>query len=1077
MNLSISVFNLSGWRFFISEQIRKHWRDILIIFLLAFVGGLASYLGSRLIDPVIFDIQQTDNVWFEADISRVFANMTDLESDHYRTKVHPLFSLIAFPPVYGLEKVFGIDSLMAVSIVIAAVASLWISALFIILRLIGCRRFDATLFTLLGATSAAAVFWFIVPETYSFGSLSMLLALGFVVLTQERQFSSLWFVAVSALTLSMTLTNWMVGILVTIVNHHWKQSLQITVNAFCLVTLLWGLQKYIFHSAVFFIGDLEEKAYTDVIKTFGSYLEVVKSFVSHTMIMPALEVIDKFNRPDWPIMLTQSSSPGSGSFWGAVSVGLWTALLGLGLWALFAIKPHPKLRLVLGLTLLGQLLLHLVYGDETFLYSLHFVPLLVVLAALITLTRARPLGLILAGGLVISAGINNGLQLNHVTEFFLNHGTPRHLVQAQMRVRPSDPWPRATEHVVLSTPGSREVDKAYHEIGGSFSPSVGSFGVSIWIVDHEGHLKATSDNIPLDEICQQLVYVDGQKIPGILTETNYYQASWSATGPGRWQLALKTSANANTKPVLVIRSVGPAGGEIQSLDWNGRRLLINNRWSVTFNPGLAEVYLGEEGVQGWMSEHSALTQWKGKNGWGYARLELGDGNDWNLTIEDSVSQPKVELSVAKTKSALELDLPDEQFADSLNAQVSHLMMGLVGQQTRPGEPTNYPLPWQRDGAYELVALARAGQLEVAKELSIYFAENDFFGGFGPEADAPGLSIWALNEVAKELNDPEYDQWLWPHVRRKAEFILDMLATDQPIHQPVTAPIVPTMRENKYSEVSLVAEPTRDGLIVGRMDHHRPLLFVNAVSYRGLLDAASSAERVNQSADARRWRAEAAKLQRAWEKAFKPPELDNPRTYISALWPTWVAAFHQDLLLQGLRERWTKLRDSQGTFRETPLWTYFDIAEAHQWLFLDEPERVWTTLRWFLEHQASPGLYTWWEGAGEENTSGLWERVRGWVNPPYVTPHYWTASEMLLLQLDMLAYIEIKASKPTLVIGAGIPVQWLDQPMKVNGLSTLGVQVNWIWDGKKMQVQVRGSRIKVRLGSAFPANTPLQVEYL
>lgn len=1071
---SISRFNFYPFNFSVSDRIRKYWRDIAIVLALAIVGGLASYVGAQLINSVILD-EPTINVWFEADLPRVFANLTSRESNHYRTNVHPLFSLIAFPPVYIL-KTLGLDAIASVRIVIATVASLWISTLFTLLRLMSCRRFDATLFTILGGTSAAAMFWFVVPETYSFGSLTILLALAFVVLTQNYQFSSLWYGVVSAITLSMTVTNWMVGLLATIVNHRWKQSLQISANALCLVTVLWGIQKFIFPSALFFIGDREEKKY--ILKPeSGGPLQVVKSFISHTMVMPAIELFDNTKRPDWPRMLTQASHPGSGSFWGAVAVGLWIALIGLGLWALFSVKQHSKLRIVLGLTLLGQLLLHAVYGDETFLYSLHFAPLLVVLAALSTLTRTRRLGLILAGMLLLSAGINNGLQFNQATMYFSDRGTPRHQVQAQMYLRPSDPWPRSRGHVVLAKPGTREEDKAYHEPGGSFSPSVGSFGVSIWIVDRQGNLKTTSDTIPLDRIRQQFVDADKQDIPGILTETSDYRALWSAVEPQRWQLTFQPIADRDTKPTIAIRSVGPAGGEIRSLDWDGERLLINDRWSVKLDRSPTAVYLGEESSPNWMSERSATSHWESKTGWGYARIELGDRKDWTLTLEDFVAKPKVELRIANIKPAIDLDLPDRQFTDSLNAQVAHLMMGLVGTQTRPGEPTNYPLSWQRDGAYQVVALARSGQIEVAKQLSTYFAENDFFGGFGPEADAPGLSIWALEEVAQQLNDSKYDRWLWPHVRRKAEFILKMLTTDRPIYEAAIPPILPSMMEKTHSEVSLVADPAQDGLIVGRMDHHRPLLFVNAVSYRGLLDAASLADRVDRPADARRWRAQAAQLQQAWENAFIPPESDNDRTYISSLWPTWVATSKKDALLQGLKQRWTQQRDRQGAFLTTPLWTYFDIAEAHQWLFLGQSNPVWTTLQWFWNHQASPGLYTWWEGAGEENTSGRWEQVRGWIDPPHVTPHYWTASEMLLLQLDMLAYLDRSDSEPTLVLGAGIPEQWRDRPMKVKGLSIQGKPVSWYWDGQKMQVEIRGSKINVKLGSVFPSNTPVNIKYI
>jgi hypothetical protein len=632
MRFSKFGFNLQSRLSSIYCQARQHWRDLLLLVVIAGIGGFLSYQGARLIDPLIFYI---DDVWFESDMPRVFSNMLFWGADHSRTQVHPLFSLVAFPPVYVLRTALGIAPFAAIRIVIATVASLWMGALFVLLRLVGCRRFDATLFSLLAASSAAAMFWFVVPETYSFGSLSLLLALDFVALTQYRKFSSWWYVAVSALTLSFTTTNWMAGILATIVNHPWKRSLQITVKTFCLVSLLWAVQKVIFPSAKFFLGIRQEKQF--ILKPeSGGALQVFKNFVSHTMVMPTINVIEKFT-PTEKVLSIQSSAPGSGSFWGILAVVLWPVLLGLGLWGLFSIRQHSQLRSVLALTLLGQLALHTLYGDETFLYSLHFAPLLVVLAALSTLTLARPLALVLAGILVLSAGINNGLQLNQAVQFLQNHTPLRHLVQTQMQLRPTDPWSRGTGQVVLAVPDRREVDKAYHEPGGSFSPVAGSFGVSLWLTDAKGNLKTTSDDIPLGEIHQQFIQSDGQNVPGILTKTKYYQSLWSARGAGRWMLKLDTQPNENTKPLIVIRSVGPSDGRIRSLDWNGERLLINNRWFVTLTPAPTAVHLGEEGPKGWMTERSTITNWQGENGWGYTRFELGDRRDWKVVIRDSFS--------------------------------------------------------------------------------------------------------------------------------------------------------------------------------------------------------------------------------------------------------------------------------------------------------------------------------------------------------------------------------------------------------------------------------------------------------
>jgi hypothetical protein len=171
------------------------------------------------------------------------------------------------------------------------------------------------------------------------------------------------------------------------------------------------------------------------------------------------------------------------------------------------------------------------------------------------------------------------------------------------------------------------------------------------------------------------------------------------------------------------------------------------------------------------------------------------------------------------------------------------------------------------------------------------------------------------------------------------------------------------------------------------------------------------------------------------------------------------------------------RDTEAGFRRNPLWTYFEIAEAHAWLLAGRPDRAWATLHWFWDHQASPGLYTWWEGDKEVDQFGRWEEVRGWVNAPHVTPHYWAAAEMLLLQLDMLVYVDQGENEPVVIVGAGIPPAWLARPMIVQGARTSVATVDWTWSGREMTVTVRGCRCQVRLGPAFAPDTPLRVVHL
>ena len=391
----------------------------------------------------------------------------------------------------------------------------------------------------------------------------------------------------------------------------------------------------------------------------------------------------------------------------------------------------------------------------------------------------------------------------------------REIVRRAAAQRPDDPWPRGLAHVVLAIPGSQQPEKSYHEPGGSFSPAVGSFGVSIWVKSAAGELKTTSDTLPMQQIQQRFSWPNPHGVPAIVTTTPYYQATWSCAAAGTTMLELERRGQGAERLELAVRSVGPAGGPIEKITWDESQIRINDRWTLRVEPAAAAVSVGHEGDPGWKSHRLSARQWSGNDGWGFARIELAGQTAVRLTLRDSAPCQANPLVYPAVRSTLELDLPDRRFVDCLNAQVAHLMMGLLDRRTPPGEPTNYPLAWQRDGVAVVAGLARAGQLDVAKELARYFAENDFFGGFGAEGDAPGQGLRVLEDVAGRAHDPAFDRWLWPHIQRKAAIIARMASTDKPLRAAYSGPIVPAHRQR--NDLDLVCEPARGGRIMGRMD--------------------------------------------------------------------------------------------------------------------------------------------------------------------------------------------------------------------------------------------------------------------
>ena len=410
--------------------------DLLVAVTLAALAGVACFWGAAQLPASL--LARPIDVWFDSDAPGVYDSMVSIANDPQRTEVHPIFWLLTFPPCLLLQKL-GLGPLPAARGVMALCAFLWTGLLFALFRLLGLRRPDAALFSVLAAVSAGAMFWFTVPETYPWASLGIVLALAMTAWAHHdpRARSEAWFAALSAATLAITITNWMIGILAALTHFRFWRAVQISVNALVAVVLLWTVQKFLLPASKFFLQVGGEGTYLFHPDRIGP-LNILGSFFFHTVVMPAtrplpIQMPYTAGGPPAPALalITQPSLPGSGGLWGAVACLLWVGLLALGVWALFTLTEYPRLRLTVGLALLGQLGLHLLYGKETFLYAPHVLPLLIAVAALGARTRARPAVLALATGRIMFAGINNVQQFGRVADF------------VRYRSRIADPAPAA----------------------------------------------------------------------------------------------------------------------------------------------------------------------------------------------------------------------------------------------------------------------------------------------------------------------------------------------------------------------------------------------------------------------------------------------------------------------------------------------------------------------------------------------------------------------------------------------------------------------------------------------------------
>jgi hypothetical protein len=1031
--------------------------------LLAAGAFATSWYHSGQLHPVIYADAHAKNILFDADPGRVIESMSHRESAFQRfSATHPLFSLLTYPAVFAIKRLLGMPPLPAVRVVIALIAGRWAITLFAVLLLLGLRVADAGLFTLLGLGSAAGLFWLAIPETYSLGSISILTAIGVAAIVARRPGESgdSWLLGASAFSLSVTVTNWMAGLSATAASRRWSQTIQISLTALALVTLGWGVERQLFPASRFFLDPMPMDRFI-VAPEAGGPLDILTAFFVNAVVMPAIQVAPGASTYWYlPVLTAQHSAPGSASGFGLAAVVAWLLLLMLGAGTVVRDGRPRGMRLALLLTLAGQAALHLVFGTETFLYSLNFAPLLILVAALAAQGRTRKPTLALALVAVICGSINNVQLFRRAAAFTATRATEAYWTDQARASRPTDPFPRSQGHVILSLPGTPADMKAYHEPGGSFSPAAGTFGVGIWITDSTGHLAVTSDNIPIGQIEQSFRWEPAAPIPDIITETPYYEVRWTALAASRFRMTISRIQGEGFNASVVIRSTGPAGGPVRTLRWDGTRLQVNGEWEVIPTPTTGPVTLGREGRPDWKNQRPGTEAIDIPDGWGFARIPISGARVWEAEIRKREANRPTPLAALVRPGTIALDLPDPRFAASLEAQVAHLLMGLVEDGTRPGDPLSYPGPWLNDEAHIALALARSGQLPAARDAGRHLATTDFFGGLGARADAPGIAIAALTQLAPAAADSGYARWLWPHVQRKAEWILAMRTTAEGVRVPLAGPLLPSVRDRH--NLDRVSEGSRDGLILpagGRGELGR----VNGINHYGLLAAAALAERLGELSASQRYRDAAEAMERAWESADWIPAAERMRT------PQLGTSAIQTFLASQPARGGEEARRGVRTPRRAAV-----LAQAHLELLAGRLDQAWTTVRRFWVEEESPGLFSWSERSGVDATYERWERVRGWTDRGLVTPEYEVAAQMLLLQLDMLAYEREGGSATELVIGQGIPPVWVDHPLRVTGLPIGEGTVNWEWDGNTMRVTLQGIRRPIRLGPAFPRDARIVV---
>ena len=173
--------------------------------------------------------------------------MTWRLASNYRANVHPIFSLITLPAVLVVKRILHMSPNEAVDVVLCLIAAAWAGLMFAVLRRLEISRWTSFLLTCLALVSSTSLLFFSVPETYSLSSLSILVSLFLLLIVRPGgKFAELNEPATmlaSAVSLSITITNWFVGLLAALLRLPFRRAVQVSINAFFIVAVLWSAEK------------------------------------------------------------------------------------------------------------------------------------------------------------------------------------------------------------------------------------------------------------------------------------------------------------------------------------------------------------------------------------------------------------------------------------------------------------------------------------------------------------------------------------------------------------------------------------------------------------------------------------------------------------------------------------------------------------------------------------------------------------------------------------------------------------------------------------------------------------------
>ena len=350
-------------------------KDAILALALGVLAAAIVVAAGRQIDPRLGNPLAGD-VWFASDIPYRLEVMRE-PGGWQNGGAHPLFPSIGHALlVVTAPLTRGHEPMRKAAVAGALVAGVFAAVLYALFRRMRLAPLDAGLFTAVGATSAGALFWYPVPESFGLAGLGVAVAL-WVAAAPRPSAAALASACVASA--SCILTNGIVGAVATFAHHprprQWIRAIAIGALALAALAALWLVQER-GRDTPFFLSDrlfeYQEHLYP---ASLDRTAQVLQGLLSHAVVAPEPQSA----RPSFRRAVVATNGPV-----GALATLAWLALLGFGTFRTIELArkgERPQLAITATFGLALAVAMHLTLGREMFLYAMDVLPLLLTLAA------------------------------------------------------------------------------------------------------------------------------------------------------------------------------------------------------------------------------------------------------------------------------------------------------------------------------------------------------------------------------------------------------------------------------------------------------------------------------------------------------------------------------------------------------------------------------------------------------------------------------------------------------------------------------------------------------------------------